>query len=295
MRFSAARHGLVLFGFWIIVSFSSSLHAVDYGQQTRNWIIDRLQKEIGENQPDLNTISSLLYPLTSSSHQYRHPAVRAVLEPTAKYLTTLKPEKLECGQLADLKLSAGFLAQAEIVIDTSEAEGKLGDCNLAGSLFDSVNALIFYCRYSGEAHQKKLPGALDAVERAQLPNGSFAWEKGRPWFYLTSHAVVALYYCEGDSQRLHKGQQRLLELLPRFYRMGFIDGLAESMIFLRWMAIPIPGYGTYLGYLRSRVLSDGGICFQDRPGCRANWHATSLLLELENLENFRSPVTFSQD
>ena len=284
MRFPAKSYGLAWFVIGVVVSFGSSVHAAGYGELTREWVINRLQIEIAEEQPDLNAISSLLYPLTSTTSQFSHPDVRAVLTRIVNYLTTLNPERLECGQLADLKLSAGFLAEAKIVFDTSEAEKMLSECNLAGTLFDTVNALIFYCRYSDDEHLQKLPGALESVERAQLPNGSFAWERGRPWFYLTSHAVLALYYCGGEAHQLHRGQQRLLQLLPLFYQSGFIDGLAESMIFLRWMNIPVSKYQHYLAYIRSRTLPDGGVCFVDRPGCVANWHATSLLLELQNLE-----------
>jgi hypothetical protein len=287
MRYVPAYRRCTQLLLWAVMFCVAPGVAAEGDDKTSSWVIHRLQGEIGEETPDLNTISSLLYPLTSSARQFQRPEVRSVLDNTASYLATLRVDSLECGQLADLKLSSGFLGRAGVALDSRGAEQRLADCNLAGSLFDSVNALIFYCRYSDEAHQKKMPGALEAVERAQLPNGSFAWENGKPWFYLTSHAVLALYYCAGDPRGIASGQQRLQELLPRFYRAGFIDGLTESLIFLHWMGIPIPDYSGYLHYLRSRRLADGGICFLERPGCQANWHATSLLLELENLEQER--------
>jgi len=53
----------------------------------------------------------------------------------------------------------------------------------------------------------------------------------------------------------------------------------ESLIMLRKMGVVIPNEKRYADYLRSRIKDNGSICFFDRPACRSDVHATSLLLE----------------
>jgi hypothetical protein len=72
----------------------------------------------------------------------------------------------------------------------------------------------------------------------------------------------------------------MLRHLPDMVRIGFLDGVAETLIFLRWMGVEVPGEGRYLRLLLDRVRPDGGLCFRQEPGCESHWHATSLLYEL---------------
>lgn len=244
----------------------------------RNWTIQALRAELKPG-GDMNRVSSLTTPVSTDVQQSGNEKARAVLDEVAAYLRGMSAEKLPCGPLADYYLTAGFLAKAGIVIDTGRASELLAGCNLDGKVFDLANALLFACRYAGWDHREKLPGGLERLQRTQRQDGAFLMENGRPWFYLTSHALIAVYYCGGDPQVVARGQQRLLKLLPQFRQRGFIDGLIESLIFLEWMGRAIPDKAHHVDYLHARIHPDGGICFLDQPGCEANWHAVSLLYE----------------
>ena len=69
-------------------------------------------------------------------------------------------------------------------------------------------------------------------------------------------------------------------LLQVFRRQGFVDGVAETLIFLRWTGAPAKSEREYLDWLRSLVEVDGGICFRNQPSCKAHWHTVSLMMQL---------------
>ena len=122
-------------------------------------------------------------------------------------------------------------------------------------------------------------GKYASLEALQQADGSFGWYHGLQRYYLTSHAVFALHRCNGSPHVLRRGQVYLRNALPAMAQVGFLDGLLESLIMLRKMAVKIPDERRYSDYLRSRIKDDGSICFFDRPACRSDVHATSLLLE----------------
>lgn len=239
---------------------------------TRDWVARALAEAL-DPPDDLNAIASLVFPLTP---RHGEPGVRALLRKTAKVLQGLDAASLACGQRADLLLLSGFLEEAEVQLDPPPMAG----CEASPDLFGTVNTLLFACRHGAGDPEKVVPGGLARIARRVGRDGSVTGEDGQGGYYMTSHAILALYSCGGDAAAVARGQGYLLRTLPYFLRTGFLDGLAESLIFLRWMGVPVRGEGSYLGYLRSRTLPDGGLCFMDRPGCKPHWHATSLLLEL---------------
>jgi len=64
--------------------------------------------------------------------------------------------------------------------------------------------------------------------------------------------------------------------------MATLSVIAETLIFLKWTGAAVPDEASYMQYLESRVLPDGSICYHDSIPCPPDWHATSLLFELQH-------------
>lgn len=261
----------------VLVPAANAATQDDTGRWVRTELLQSLHAP-----PDLNRVASLVFPLTSHYRPQADPAVDRVLDETHAFLANLDPHALDCGALADLYLLGGFLRDTGRVLDTAEAQQRLAACDRGSTLFEQINALIFYCRYTELDHEEKLPGALSRIEASQRADGSLPGDRRQPAYYVTSHALLALYYCGGEPEAIRRAQGYLLDLLPRFRERGYLDALAEGLIFLRWMEVPVPGYQGYLEYLTAHVRPDGGLCLVERPGCRSHWHASSLWLELLN-------------
>lgn len=249
-------------------------------ERTWAWVEGALRAELAAPSPDLNKVASLAYPLAA------HYPKSQVLDLTARFLNRRQEAGFSCAELADHLLVAGFLAKTGRKIATTEAGRRRTECQgPRGSLFDRVGLLLEACLFSAkpEDPRRSLPGTLEMVTARQTPDGGFLNEAGRPDYYLSSHATLALWACGGDPRAVWRGQQFLARTLPAFHAAGFLDGLAESLIFLKWMKVPPPGWESHAARLLGKARPDGGLCFQDRPDCAAHWHATSLVLELDAL------------
>jgi len=250
--------------------------------RTRSWVIDSLRDGL-RHPPDMNRVSSLVYPLVTDYQQTKHPETAEVLTEVHGFLKTLRVASLDCGQLVDARLAATFLGRVGKDLDTAEVEQYLSDCAFGSQRIDLASTLFFYCRFTEKDPDERIPGGLRLLESIQRADGAFRAENGMPEYYLSSHAVYALYYCKGDPGVVRRGQQYLVSQLPYFRQAGFIDGLAESLIMLDEMGVAVPNREQYLSYLRSRIWPEGSICYLDRPGCKPHWHTTGLLLELQRM------------
>ena len=263
----------------MLVPWLAVAAADDALPRTRAWVQQALEAELVPG-GDVNKIASLAFPLVTDVRRTGDAASRAVLARLARHLATVDVEGLDCGQLPDVVLAGGFAGEVGETVDVSPAAARLADCHLDAALFDTANALVFACRYAGWDHAARLPGALARLAAAQREDGAFVGEGGRTSYYLTSHAVLALHWCGGDPKAVASGAEYLLARLASCRDRGFNDGLAESLIFLRWLGVDVPDRGGYLAVLQERIQPDGGLCFAEEPGCAAHWHPTSLLLEL---------------
>ena len=247
--------------------------------RARAWVQEALRAELGDG-GDLNKVASLAYPLATDVRRTANADSRAVLAALSGFLAGRDVARLDCGQLPDAVLAGGFAGEAGEAVDVSAAAARLTECQFGSGLFDTANALVFACRYAGWDHAARLPGALARLVAAQRADGAFVAEHGRASYYLSSHAVLALHWCGADPAAVARGAAYLRASLVHFRDRGFNDGLAESLIFLRWLGEDVPDREAHLAALRARVRPDGGICFVEQPGCTSHWHATSLLLEL---------------
>ena len=230
---------------------------------------------------NMNRVASLTFPLTSAWRQGLKIVTRDVLDEVTAYIRSADLKEFDCGQLVDIHLTIGFLEETGRGISLDPVTQTLAKCDWGNSRLDLANALFFTCRYTGDDPEKRLPGALAYLEQAQRRDGAFIAENGRPWFYLTSHALMAVHYCGGKRAVVERGKRYLLARLPEFKKAGFYDGLVESLVFLLWLGVDIPNYADYVVFIRASSNPDGGICFSRKQGCQSHWHAVSLLLELQ--------------
>lgn len=247
--------------------------------RTRAWVQQALGAEL-RGDGDLNRIASLAFPLATDVRVTGDAGSRALLGELAHHLGGLGVAGLDCAQLPDVVLAGGFVRETGKSADVSAAAARLADCQFGSALFDTANALVFACRYAGWDHAARLPGSLSRLVAAQRADGAFVAESGRTSYYLSSHAVLAVHWCGGNPEIVARGAAYLRAGLVPFRDRGFNDGLAESLIFLRWLGVDVPDRESHLAALRARIRPDGGLCFVEQPGCSSHWHATSLLLEL---------------
>ncbi|WP_158498767.1 hypothetical protein [Magnetospira sp. QH-2] len=246
---------------------------------TRAWVVQTLNAELNKTDPDYNVLASLTFPLTAGFHQHQSEAGH-VLDRVYQYLGGLHSNPPGCAKLPDVLLMAGFLAPTGRKVETDWAEAAFRQCATGTQPFDTANALIFFCRYTQEDHDRRVPGGVARLLERQRLDGAFVDDKKQLDFYLTTHAVLALHDCRAASEEMKKGAAWMVRALPDMARAGFLDGLAESLIFLDWMRVPVREKARILDWLRRQVRSDGGLCFVGEDNCRSHWHATSLLLYL---------------
>ncbi|VBB69066.1 hypothetical protein RIEGSTA812A_PEG_539 [invertebrate metagenome] len=251
---------------------------------------------------DWNRIASLSFPLTMRVLRQEEEADTRPLTTVARLLSVIKPASLSCGDATNAALTAGFLSDAGVTFASSTAAPsatnaipmRLAHCREDLSPFETVNTLLFLCRYSpkivGHAPDpREVRAAFATILALQQADGRFTFP-GLTFlgtYYLSSHALIALYACGMSGLVVKHAQDYLWRTLYLFRYAGFLDGLAESLIFLAWTATTIvPTWATHVAFLRTRVRSDGGICFIDRSDCRSHWHTTALMAELESLDSF---------
>lgn len=251
---------------------------------TRVWLVRALGAELGrpgtDGIPDLNLIASVAFPLADDLRRRPDEQVRQVLERTGGRLARLDPAALSCEGVSDYALTAAFLRDAGLAAPPPPPPERLAACLGEGDEFALANGLIMACRYRLPTPAGYRERGLARIAALQRDDGSFADARGRSGYYLTSHALLALHFCGGHDPQVARGAGLLRAGLERFARAGFLDGLAESLIFLRWLGVAVPEEADYRAYLFGRTHPDGALCLFDRPGCEAHWHPTSLLLEL---------------
>ena len=246
----------------------------------RQWMLSRLTTEIAASHPDLNLVSSFSMPLVTDVLTTNHPDSRKAVVRLRRQLEQWKNRRWQCGALVDLHLINGFLRRVNADVDLSSSEQQLGACQTTERLLDVANSLIFSCGFSQRHDQKFIQTGLQRLLKAQRQDGAFIRENGEPWYYLTSHALLALHFCNAEPEALQRARSRVQQLLPQFRREQYADGVAETLIFLRWTGAPAINEKAYLNWLRSLVGADGGICFRNHPSCMPHWHTVSLMMQL---------------
>ena len=251
--------------------------------RARHWVAGHLEAEL-KRPLDWNRISSLTFPLATDLRRHHSGEARRALTHLAGFLEGTDPDRLGCGDLVDAYLTKGFLDKAGVPVRLHLDEERIRSCDLGGSRLALANTLLFYCRYTDWDHRRLLPGGLARLERYQGENGAFYWDPDLPWFYFTSHAVLALHYCGGRQAIIDRGIGRMLSLIPEFKAQGKLDLLAEDLVFLRWLGREIPERAAHLAWLKGHQRPDGGLCYEAKPGCASHWHSSALLLQLLVME-----------
>jgi len=252
---------------------------------TRVWVLEQLHEALSPPQ-DLSRISSMLFGLVSDRGVAEQPATRNALAELETFLRTVDQRTLGCGELVNLRFISSFLDMAGLAFDAGPLDEQLYQCLGEMNVFDRACALFSLCRFPSESVPgEKLSPAVKSIEDLQRADGSFGLSYGLQRYYFTTHAVFALHACNANADAVRRGQVFLRNGLPVIKQAGFLDGLLESLLMLRKMAVEIPNERSYTDYLRSKIKANGSICFFDRPACRSDVHATSLLLEF--LREFR--------
>lgn len=274
---------------------AADAHA-DAHSDTRRWLHHALSAELDEKpvaQWDWNLIASVVFPL--ARHHRRHDVEESaqLLRHTARRLAGVDDGALPCGKLADLHLTERFLEEAGIALpvkggETAERQPRrqrLAACLSDAPDFDRANTLLLACRYGVPMEPERVARAAAELVAGQLEDGAFTDREGRHGYYLTSHAMLALHECGGHDEAVARAADKLTRHLEPFLRRGFLDGAAESLLFLRWVGRPAPYEARYAAAVRRWTTTDGGLCFNLHPGCEPHWHATALLLELLDLDH----------
>lgn len=255
----------------------------------RAWVRARLSEEVARGS-DLNRLVSLAVPLARDYQRSPGPDSLAVLQRTAVYLGRVRIPQTECRKLWQVQDAAAALRAAGVEVDTGPTAEKARRCDRTGSRFDLADALIQECIHGAREHRERLPGALDALAAAQRRDGSFVAEDGRPSFHLTARAVLALDACGGAQERVQGGQRVLAGMLPGLRHRGLNGRMAEALMVLDSTAAQVPERRRHVDYLGQRIRPDGGLCPEERPGCRSDWRVTGFLLDVLSVEAGRSAV-----
>lgn len=264
----------------MIALLSFPVAAFEESALLRQWMLTRLTTEIAAPDPDLNLVSSFSMPLVTDVLTTHAPGSRKVVLRLKQQLEQWKNRRWQCGDLVDLYLINGFLRRLHADVDFSATDRQLRDCNTTDELLDVANSLIFSCGFSQRHDRVSIQTGLQQLLKRQRKDGAFINDNRKPEYYLTSHALLALHFCDADRSAVKRSRERIQRLLPAFRRQGFVDGVAETLIFLRWTGAPAKDENAYLEWLISLVGSDGGICFIITPSCRAHWHTVSLMMQL---------------
>ena len=259
-----------------------ALSRADAVEAARTWLVRDLDRQMSADggPSDMNRVASLVFTLARNLGRSADGPTGAALVRVRDYLAAQEPAAVDCDTLSDYYMTGTFLREAGYAFELGALPERFAHCLEHASDLALFNALILVGRYDLPTSEGYLEAAVPRVEAAQQSNGSFTEKDGPNDFYHTSHAVLGLHYAGGDPEVIRRGHAYLLRHLPDMVRIGFLDGLAETLIFLHWMGVEVPGEPRYLRHLLDRVRPDGGLCFRDQPGCESDWHATSLLYEL---------------
>ncbi|MBN1364365.1 MAG: hypothetical protein JW976_06125 [Syntrophaceae bacterium] len=230
----------------------------------------------------MNKVSGIVFSLATDYRIEKRHDVLNILMDTASRFKKIKIEELSCDKLVDYFITLSFISKAGIKIDPLKNNSLIEKCITKATSNEKTLWSFYCCRFAEKGICGHISDSLDLLESLQLPDGSFSSKKGEYKYYLTSHAILALYFCNGNQDAVKRGQEYLLGQMGKLKSNGFIDELAESLIFLKWMKVDISGYEEYLEYINSKVKDDGSICATDISSCVSNWHTTSLLFELQN-------------
>lgn len=251
----------------------------------RQWLHHALEAEAAKPVEawDWNLIASITFPLARHHQRRGVTATEGVLNGLARRLDGVDSAALGCGELADLYLTERFLEEASIPRRRqAQVDGerqRLAACLAEAPQFDRANALLLACRYGVPLERAFVDRAAAELVAGQTRDGAFT-DRGKSGYYLTSHAMLALHECGGHGESVALAAGKLTRHLVPFLRQGFLDGVAESLLFLRWVGHPAADEAALRSAVERWVTTDGGLCFNARPGCEAHWHATALLLEL---------------
>ena len=279
------KRAAILFLLVSMLLVSGAAVAADAIDRVRNWAHTQLEAELQKEELNLTMMASLSLPLVTDVQRNRDAASLALIERIVRSITAVPVDERQCGELAAVHLISRFFGRVERAFTSTDFLDRIDGCIGDETLFDLTNALIFYCGHTELDAQTLVPGGLERLLEAQQPDGIFMPGEGDAWYYLTSHALLAMHYCKADPQRIELTRAAIARHLPEFQKTEFIDGLAESLIYLRWTGDRTPGEAGYVGYLRGRVAQDGGVCFRHARGCEKHWHPAGrvwqLLLETE--------------
>lgn len=260
--------------------FGGAAGAADAIDRVRDWAHTQLEAELLKEEPNLAMLASLSLPLVTDVQRNRDAASLALIERIVRSITAVSVDQRQCGELAAVHLISRFFGRVDRAFTSSDFLDRLDGCIGSETLFDLANALIFYCGHTELDAEARVPGGLERLLEAQQPDGLFVPEDGDAWYYLTSHALLAMHYCKAEPQKLELTRAAIARHLAGFQKTEFIDGLAESLIYLRWTGARVPGEAAYVGYLRGRVAQDGGVCFRHARGCEKHWHPAGRVWQL---------------
>ncbi len=234
---------------------------------------------------DWHRVASLSFPLAMRVKRCELEADRRPLLKVANLLANIDSADLSCSDAINAALTAGFLADAGV---TTAIDNLVFPCREDSSPFETVNALLFRCRYGIARDDQAVRAAVSRMRALQQTDGRFTFP-GLTFletYYLSSHFLITFYACGVSKIAIVHVQDFLHKTLSLFRHTDFLDGLAESLLFLAWTKAIPPTWAAHVAFLRARVRSDGGICFVDRPGCLSHWHTTALMAEIESLDLF---------
>jgi len=261
----------------VITGLQARADSID---QLRSWAHEALNAELSQERPNLNMLTALGLPLVTDVQQTGNADSMALIERIVRKVTHVPVEERQCNELAAIHLLSRFFSRIDRGFTSEDFLDRVDGCVGSDSLFDLANALVFYCGHTDLNHEDKLPGGLERLLDAQQPDGLFLPEEGDAWYYLTSHALLAMHYCKADPGRIRRTHEAIERYLPQFQKIEFTDGLAESLIFLRWTGDPASGESSYIGYLRGRVAPNGGVCFRYSRDCEQHWQPVARVWQL---------------
>jgi len=271
-----ARVLLFLVSGWLLYLPAASAKS---SEATRQWLLEHWYQALS-SPLDLGLISSMLYGLVGDAEAAAQGETRQALGALRGALGTVDRQRLDCGDLVNLRFIGSFLEMNGVAFEVGALDSRLHACLDEMKPFDRASLLFSLCRFPSDTlPREKLAQAIKSIEDLQQADGGFGSSHGLQRYYLSTHAVFALHSCEGNPHVVRRGQLYLRNGLPQLRQLGFVDGVLESLIMLRKMGVDIPQQRLYTDYVRSKIKQDGSVCFFDHPGCRSDPHATSLLLE----------------
>lgn len=276
------RASILIVALIVAPALSAQTDASAAADKARAWLTNYFAQELEKPNPDSNVVASIVFALLKDPASSERET--ALLQRAAQHLT-LDQGGIRCEAAADHLLTNRFLHEHGYDVDKLDSTTR-DRCLKQGSVFALSNLMLASCRYQQFIEPPLAATAMERLLHAQRADGSFHEPSGYSNYYLTSHGLLALHACGAPSQRVELSKAYLKRSLRVFFQKGFLDGMAETLLFLRWTGEP----EYLLQPLREDLIrqqnADGGLCFVHTPHCDSHWHATSLLLVL--LTNFNA-------